>query len=92
MTITIDPRRIPRDTLQTLVNTYIDQLYAELDEAHATIARLSEENEGLKGDKEDLEGDLVKVMQWRKELIDENDRLKAELAERGSVLGVEGVF
>lgn len=48
MTITINPRRIPRETLQSLVNIYIDQLYAELDEAHATIARLSEENEGLK--------------------------------------------
>jgi chromosome segregation ATPase len=45
MTITINPRRIPRETLQSLVNTYIDQLYADLDEAHAAVARLSEENE-----------------------------------------------
>ena len=48
MSITINPQRIPRDTLQSLVNGYIDQLYAEIDEAHATVARLSEENEGLK--------------------------------------------
>ena len=31
------------------LTAYLDKLYTELDESHEAVARLSEENEGLKG-------------------------------------------